>query len=700
MKNLLQNLKIGTRLILGFGIILLFVGLFGAMFYIEANRLWQYTDGLYNHPFQVTKATRDIKSDILSIDRAMREISLDEKLTASEIQDIIHDIDKDEINVNKSFDVVYKNYLGPKKNIDSAYFAFKEWKLLRDKVIGFKQKGIAEQAYSEYKIVNSAFRDRMFNQLQVMVDFADKKADSFFLNSQKAVNALFIRFWLIIGSLFLISIILVFLLVRSIKIPLKKITKVTDQYRQGNYDARSDDQSANEIGILASTFNNLASTVQKELKLKSDSAKISSSLLKENDLKNFCKRLMATLVSATGSQIAAIYFLNKEKTHFDHYESIGLDAARIRSFSSQTGEGEFGAALSQRKISVITQIPEDTAFNFSTVTGEFRPREIITIPIVSGGETVAVISLASVNDFSDQSVQLINEIWLMLIARINGVLIFQQLQDHSERIDQQNKHLAEQSKELLMQSDELKEYNIELELQKNQLNESNQIKSAFLSNMSHELRTPLNSVIGLSGVLKRKLKDKISEEEYSFMEIVEKNGKQLLLLINDILDLSRIEAGKEEVNYTRFPVAGLIEPIINSLFPQIKEKNITVTNHINNEIPMIVSDSGKCYHILQNLISNAVKFTEKGTVEIMAEQIKDQICISVKDTGIGITAEDLNIIFDEFRQADHKPSRRFGGTGLGLAIAKKILSDTEWKHQCGKSNRGGIHIYSKTASGS
>jgi signal transduction histidine kinase/DNA-binding response OmpR family regulator/HAMP domain-containing protein len=671
MKNILQNLNIGTRLLLGFGIILLFVTLYGAMSFIEARHLWQFTDDLYNHPFQVNKTTRDLKNDIVSIERALKDVALDENLSQEELQAIIHTIDDNETSAYKSFDLVYKDYLGPRADIDSAYNAFKEWKLLRDEVIRLKQNGEIAKAYYKFKIVNLAFRERMFKHIQVMVDYSSAKADEFYFKTREKMNALLIRLWIVLGFIFLLSVLIAYRLIRSIKSPLQTLTQVTDHYRSGNYNARSDYQSANEIGILASAFNNMASTVQQELTLKSNSASIGASMLIENDLRQFCKRLMSTLMSATGCQVAAIYFLNNEKTHFDHYESIGLAADRIRSFSSSTFEGEFGAALSEKKIIGIQHIPEDTAFNFPTVTGVFRPKEIITIPIVDSGEVVAIISLASVLDFSDQSVQLINEIWLMLIARINDVLHFQQIKDYSERLDRQNQYLDEQSKEMMMQSEELKEFNIELELQKNQLNESNQIKSAFLSNMSHELRTPLNSVIGLSGVLKRKFKDRISEEEYNFMEIIEKNGKQLLSLINDILDLSRVEAGKEEVSYTQFTIAGLVEPILNSLFPLIQEKNITVANRIEPDLPMIVSDPVKCHHILQNLISNAVKFTEKGSVEISAEQKGDQICIFVKDTGIGIAAEDITIIFDEFRQADHTASRRFGGTGLGLAIAKK-----------------------------
>ena len=224
------------------------------------------------------------------------------------------------------------------------------------------------------------------------------------------------------------------------------------------------------------------------------------------------------------------------------------------------------------------------------------------------------------------------------------------------------------------QSVELIHQNIELEMQKKELNEANRLKTNFLSNMSHELRTPLNSVIALSGILNRRLKNEIPEEEYSYLEVIERNGKNLLALINDILDISRIEAGREEIEITTFNVNQLINEVVEMLAPQANEKNITCVNTARDTDVYINSDSDKCRHILENLAGNAVKFTETGTVELSIGQDEENIEIRVKDTGIGIAEHYLPFIFDEFRQGDGSTSRKFGGTGLGLAIAKKYAN--------------------------
>jgi len=222
-----------------------------------------------------------------------------------------------------------------------------------------------------------------------------------------------------------------------------------------------------------------------------------------------------------------------------------------------------------------------------------------------------------------------------------------------------------------MQADELTEQNIELEMQKNMLDEASKLKSSFLSNMSHELRTPLNSVIALASVLNRRLRGTIPEEEYGYLDVIERNGKQLLALVNDILDLARIEAGKEEITISCFNIRELVGEVVAMIEPQAQENEIFLLNHVSGDLPSISSDISMCRHILQNIISNAVKFTQEGSVEISAALVSGSFQISITDTGIGMSADQLRYIFDEFRQADERTSRKYGGTGLGLAIAKK-----------------------------
>jgi len=686
----IQNTTIGIRLIFGFSIIILFFLLLGTLSYQQSGRLWQITVDLYEHPMQVSNATRDIKADINSMHLHLNDIAIDKNLSDFEFEESISQIRTIEASVYKSFEIVNDKYLGPKNDVEIAYNLFKAWKPMRDKVIKLRKMGDQPAAYTAYKIDNVDYREKMFAQIQVMIDFASGKSSEFFRSSENEKNQLLssLRFSLLF--LFLISMVVSYILFKGIREPLLALTRITDEYRLGNFTLRSSNLSTNEIGKLADAFNNMAESVEQELTMKSNSAAIAQLLINENELHPFCKELLRSLQNYTHAQVVAIYFPNETKTQFDHYESIGLDAVKCKSFSVNTSEGEFGKVLTTKELVIITDIPADTIFSFPTVTGTFKPREIITFPIVKEDSIVAIISLASLNGFSAETVNLLNEIKLMLTARLHGVMAFQKITDISNKLDQQNHELDLKSKELVMQSDELKEYNIELKMQKKQVEDANQFKSAFLSNMSHELRTPLNSVIALSGVLSRKLNGTIPGEEYNYLGIIEKNGKQLLYLINDILDLSRIESGKEEINITRFNIYNLVQSIVESLQPLADEKGISLINSIESNLPEIQNDSDKFHHIIQNIISNAVKFTEEGSVQITANTIDGEIHVSVKDSGIGIDTDYLPLIFDEFRQADEKASRKYGGTGLGLAIAKKyaLLLD------------GNIDVKSKVGAGS
>jgi signal transduction histidine kinase/CheY-like chemotaxis protein len=245
------------------------------------------------------------------------------------------------------------------------------------------------------------------------------------------------------------------------------------------------------------------------------------------------------------------------------------------------------------------------------------------------------------------------------------------IENFMKELESQNRELETQQSEMESMNQELEEQNTELEIQKEQLKEANIHKTNFISTMSHELRTPLNSVIALSGVLERKLKNQISDEEHDYLEIIERNGKNLLLLINDILDISRIESGQNDINVSKFNPCIIIEDLVENARSVASLRNIEVINLCDKPEIQLITDEDKFRHILQNLISNAVKFTEKGSVTISSKVQNDILEVTVQDTGIGISKTNLPFIFNEFRQADASTSRKFGGTGLGLAIAKK-----------------------------
>jgi len=256
----------------------------------------------------------------------------------------------------------------------------------------------------------------------------------------------------------------------------------------------------------------------------------------------------------------------------------------------------------------------------------------------------------------------------------------QKLQQQSEELQQVNAHLEEQQQQLHQQSEELRQQNETLSVAKLQLDKraadlemASKYKSEFLANMSHELRTPLNSIILLSKMLSKNERQNLDDKEVKQVSVINQAGEELLRLINDILDLSKIESGKVTMNVTEFSTAELFQTF-KDLFRSIaEEKGLEFIVHEEFNA-MLKTDRDKLSQILRNLLANAFKFTKQGSVALRAAQLPgkgDTVLISVEDTGVGIPKEKQQIVFEAFQQADGSISREFGGTGLGLSIARE-----------------------------
>ena len=670
----LRNLKISTLLIVSFTIMLALVILTGVLSSIQNDELVQQTETMYKHPLKVRRAISSFKADVLIMHQSIKDMLLAN--TDNGITEANNAVQLSEVNANEQIEVLKQDYLGPREHVVDLKEAFVKWNVFLDETTRMIQKDKKTDALNLTKKNGEEKRQQeiVLAELQKIDDFAIKKAEDIYNTSKARREVMNMQNILISALAVIITLIVCLLLLFNIRKPITELTNVAKRFHDGDMGVRSGYISKNEYGLLSHSFNNLAENIQATVEINNKTSLISGIMLSEEDPKKFFQATLTALLENTNSSIAAVYFLDEEGKTFDHYFSIGLDDNVKQSFSAKNLEGEFGAVLSSRKIQQIKINTEDTNFIYNAVIGRFIPREIITIPILSANVVVAVISLASIYSYNKQSIQLINNIQDTMSARITGVIANQKNKEISEKIAQANMELQSQKSELISQSSELIEQNTELEMQKKQLNEANRLKTNFLSNMSHELRTPLNSVIALSGVLNRRLVNQIPEEEYSYLEVIERNGKHLLTLINDILDISRIESGREEMEITKFNANNLIAEVVSMIEPQSKQRSIELLQTEKDVELIVTTDANKCKHILQNLISNAVKFTVKGQVEVKAKLENETLLISVTDSGIGIAEEHISHIFDEFRQADGSTSRRFGGTGLGLAIAKKYTN--------------------------
>ncbi len=251
----------------------------------------------------------------------------------------------------------------------------------------------------------------------------------------------------------------------------------------------------------------------------------------------------------------------------------------------------------------------------------------------------------------------------LLISLVAGVLLKVQVNARTRELRQINQEMEQRIK--------LRTAELANAMEKAQ--DADRIKSAFLATMSHELRTPLNSIIGFTGIILQGIVGPLNDEQKKQLNMVRGSAQHLLSLINDVLDLSKIEAGQLQIAYESFDFRSTIVKAVESARPLAGKKGLELTCAVSPEIETINSDRRRVEQILLNLISNAIKFTEKGSVKIECEPEGDNVTIRVVDTGIGIKTEDLETLFQAFRQIDSGMTRKYEGTGLGLSISKRLV---------------------------
>jgi len=382
---------------------------------------------------------------------------------------------------------------------------------------------------------------------------------------------------------------------------------------------------------------------------------------------NFTRLVM----EETDSCMAAFYIRNEaEPGKLDLVASVGLPPDTLRSIALSSLEGQFGAPVLSNEV-LLLDIPPARSPAFHTIAGQLLPAQLLTLPITVREEPVALFAIGSLTPYSEEYKHAFSIVREGLNAAMANLLAGERERELVQDLQAANQELAAQSEELEYQARELENQNAELNIQRRKAEEAGRLKTEFLSNMSHELRTPLNSVLALSRVLRAEGKERLTNEEQEYLDIIERNGKNLLALINGILDLSKIEAGRENLRLKETQASRLLLETAESMRPLAREKGISIDCDLPQDLPSIVTDEEKLRRIIINIAGNAVKFTETGGVRFCASADVNGVLVAIEDTGIGIEAEELPFIFDEFRQSDGSMARKFEGTGLGLAIAKK-----------------------------
>jgi signal transduction histidine kinase len=366
------------------------------------------------------------------------------------------------------------------------------------------------------------------------------------------------------------------------------------------------------------------------------------------------------------------------------------------------GESLIGQFANTRRPINLDAVPAGYA-RVASAIGESRPVNVMIVPIVFEDQVLGVIEAGSLysftqvhRDFLEQLMEAIgvNVNTMIANARTDALLeqsqrLTAELQSRQMELQRSNAELADKAALLAAQNRDIETKNAEIEQARQeieerakQLDQASRYKSQFLANMSHELRTPLNSLLVLARLLAQNPHGNLSIKQVEYATVIHSSGSDLLRLINDILDLTKVEAGKMDINPERFALAGLIEDLRGVFRPLTEEKGLALTITTSPSVPAgVLTDKQRLRQILYNLLSNAVKFTEHGRVELLIDtaggslpESGSRIVFSVNDTGIGISRDNLTSIFSAFQQADGTTSRRYGGTGLGLAICREVAA--------------------------
>ncbi|GHH98762.1 ATP-binding protein [Neobacillus kokaensis] len=500
-------------------------------------------------------------------------------------------------------------------------------------------------------------------------------------------------------------------IVNTIRQVVQTIKNITDS--KVDLTTRIEVKAKDETRELAEAMNNLLENLDKQSWVQKSVTEISLIYQGITDV-NELSRVFLTKLAPMLEAVYGVVYLRKDQSGGEvfYVKSAGYalaDDDRLPQ-SFRQGEGVIGQAAVDQRIFLIDHLPEEH-FKVATGLGTSSPKSLIVAPILFDDRVEAVVEFAALEPFQSKHLTLLDQLqekFGSAISSVRGRMEVERLLGESqiltEELQAQSEELQAQSEELQMQQDqlqttneflaeqkqyaeqralELKKAKDELEDYSRKLQQSSQYKSDFLANMSHELRTPLNSILILSQMLMETDGDMDIEEVRESAQVVHTAGGDLLRLIDDILDLSKIEAGKIEILTDEVNVTELPQVLKNMFNPVAAKKNLTFKVITAAGVPDVIETDGqRLQQILKNLLSNAFKFTEKGSVTVnialakpeqhMVETDETLLAISVRDTGIGIPHDKQQIIFDAFQQVDGTTNRQYGGTGLGLSICREF----------------------------
>ncbi|MFH9863182.1 HAMP domain-containing protein, partial [Streptomyces sp. NPDC017202] len=501
----------------------------------------------------------------------------------------------------------------------------------------------------------------------------------------------------------------------------RAIAEVTSAVAEGDLTRSITVEASGEVAELKDNINSMVGSLrettlanQEQDWLKTNLARISGLMQGHRELPVVAELIMDELVPLVAAQYGAFYLAEEgaKGPELRLVGAYGYPDDDSRPTRIPFGRSLVGQAARSRRTIMVDDLPAGYVV-VSSGLGQVEPSALVLLPILFEGQVLGVIELASVTAFKEIHRDFLEQLRETIGVNVNTIVAnartdellgesqrltaelqarSAELQSQQEELQRSNAELEEKASLLVAQNRDIEAKNLqieqarqELEARAQQLSLASKYKSEFLANMSHELRTPLNSLLILAQLLAQNPSRNLTPKQVEYAGIIHSAGSDLLQLINDILDLSKVEAGKMDVSPERVPLRQLIEYVEATFRPMTTQKSLDFSISTAAGAPAdLLTDDSRLRQVLRNLLSNAVKFTEQGSVELRIEPVAAEevpegvvrggtvVAFRVRDTGIGIPEQQLETIFGAFQQADGTTSRKYGGTGLGLSITREI----------------------------
>ena len=453
--------------------------------------------------------------------------------------------------------------------------------------------------------------------------------------------------------------------VRRLADPIRRLAAAANRIAAGQRSVTVEHDADDEIGVLAQSFNDMTrslatheAALQQKVVETTTLYEIGQEIIAQVALAPTLELIVARAQALLQADASLLALRQEDSDTFVIQAHHGAVSAAVASTRFRPGEGLGGRIVATGMPIMVGDYPTEYADSpFREAVQEAGLRSWLGVPLKARERVMGVLYVISrtPQQFRDDEQRLLSALADQAAIAIENARLYEQVRQHTAELETL---VTERTREL--------------QAANRLLEEASRHKSEFLANMSHELRTPMNAIIGFTRLVMRRSKDVLAPRQYENLEKILMSAAHLLSLINDILDLAKIEAGRIEIYPVEFALGPVLAECLHTVEPMLKSEHVRLGQEVEADLPTLVTDRDKVKQILMNLLSNAVKFTHTGTITVRAHSRNGTIILTVADTGIGIPAEALERIFEEFRQVDSSTTREYGGTGLGLAISQQF----------------------------